>query len=48
MKSFGLDGRASPGAGDSAMDFRRWLWLVLALGLIALGVAIALVTRMPA
>ena len=29
------------------MDYRRWLWLVLALGLIALGVAIALVTRMP-
>jgi hypothetical protein len=30
-----------------AMNYRRWLWLVLALGLIALGVAIALVTRMP-
>jgi hypothetical protein len=30
------------------MDYRRWLWLLTAFGLIGLGVAIAMVAKMPA
>jgi len=31
-----------------AMDYQRWLWLLTAFGLIGLGVAIAMVVKMPA
>jgi hypothetical protein len=30
------------------MEYQRWLWLLTALGLIGLGVAIAMVAKMPA
>jgi hypothetical protein len=30
------------------MDYQRWLWLLVALGLIGLGVTFAMVARMPA
>ena len=29
------------------MDYQRWLWLLTAFGLIGLGVAIAMVAKMP-
>jgi hypothetical protein len=29
------------------MDYQRWLWLLTAFGLIGLGVAIAIVAKMP-
>ena len=30
------------------MDYQRWLWLLTALGLIGLGVTVAIVVKMPA
>jgi hypothetical protein len=30
------------------MDFDRWGWLLIALGLICLGVTVAMVAKMPA
>jgi hypothetical protein len=30
------------------MDYKRWDWLVIAIGLIGLGVAIAMIVKIPA
>jgi len=34
--------------GSQFMDYNRWGWLLIALGLIALGVTVAMVVKMPA
>jgi hypothetical protein len=44
----GLNRTCQQSGKGCSMNSGRWLWLVVAVGLIALGIAIALVTRMPA
>jgi len=44
--SLGQPVRQTP--GSQFMDYNRWGWLLIALGLIALGVTVAMVVKMPA